>query len=88
MGTPEHAIPTLTRVRHGYRVKTQDAHHLDVRPMFAQFRLVEIPVAEERDLARYWCYVSFEAAVLAALVWEVSADTVPVGWTRAGGARH
>jgi len=32
----------LTRVRGGYRVKTQDAHHLDVRPMFAQFRLAEV----------------------------------------------
>lgn len=79
----------LQKVGTGWRVKTEDEHHLDVRPMMrGMFRLSEIPVRDERDLARYWCFPSFEAAVLAAMVWDVSEDTAPVGWIRNGGARH
>lgn len=79
----------LQRVPMGWRVKTEDAVHLDVRPMMrGMFRLAEIPVKDERDLGRYWCFTSFEAAVLAAMVWEVTPDTAPVGWLRSGGARN
>ena len=79
----------LTRVSMGWRVKSQDGVHLDVRPMLrGMFRLAEVPVADERDLGRYWCFASFEAAVLAAMAWDVTEDTAPVGWVRSGGARH
>ena len=78
----------LTRVPGGYRVKTEADVHLDVRPLVRLFRLAEVPVAEPRETWRYWCYTTFEAAVLAANVWAVSADSEPVGSVRAGGARH
>lgn len=77
----------MERVRGGYRVKTEDGYHLDIRPMLRLFRLVEVPVSEPRDTARYWCYQSFEAAALAGMAWQVSADTQPVGHVRSGGAR-
>ena len=81
-------MPALELVRGGYRIKTEDAHHLEVRPMLRLFRLVEVPVSEPRDAERFWCYASFEAAVLAGAAWAVDADSEPVGWIRRGGARQ
>jgi len=79
----------LQKTSNGWLVKTEDEYQLCVRPMLrGMFRLSEIPVEDERDLGRYWCFPSFEAAVLAAMVWDVSEDTAPVGWLRDGGARH
>lgn len=78
----------LQRVSGGWRVKTEDGVHLDVRPMLhGRFRLAEVPQSDERNLWRYWCYSSFEAAVLGALVWPVSPVSEPVGYLRKGGAR-
>lgn len=78
----------LQRVPGGYRIKTEGGYHLDVRPMMRLFRLAEVPESEPRDTARYWCYTSFEAAVLAGSIWPISADTEPVGFVREGGARQ
>lgn len=80
-------IPELTRIRAGYRVKTQAGVHLDVRPLMRLFRLVEVPVARTRDVGRYWCYESFEAAVLAGAAWDVDVTTEPVGFIKSGGSR-
>ena len=77
----------LERVPGGYRVKTEAGWHLDVRPLLRLFRLIEVSGERAIYTGRFWCYSSFEAAVLAAAVWEVSADTSPVGWLKSGGAR-
>lgn len=76
----------LQRVSGGYLVKVGDGYRLQVHPQ-RLFRLVEVPEAEPRVTARFWCYTTFEAAVLAGLAWEMSADSDPVGWVRRGGAR-
>lgn len=80
-------LPELVRIDGGYRVKTRDGFHLDVRPMVKFFRLIEVSEASRHVIGRYWCYESFTAAVLAAHAWEASPDTEPVGWFRCGGAR-
>jgi hypothetical protein len=80
-------VINLEPVAGGFRLKTQDGHHLEVRPQLRLFRLREVPVVEPRDVARFWCYSTFEAAVLAGAAWEVCAETEPVGWIRRGGAR-
>lgn len=79
-------ILTLERVVGGYRVKTQAGMILEVRPMLRLFRLVELSVDHPRDIGRYWCYVSFEAAVLAGAAWDVDAATEPVGFIKSGGS--
>lgn len=79
--------PLFEQVPGGYRVKTEDDHHLEIRPQLRLFRLVEVPVDEPRAIGRFWCYPTFEAAGLAALAWEVDAGSAPVGWVRSGGAR-
>ena len=76
----------MQQIPGGYRLKTEGGHHLDVRPQ-RLFRLVEVPVDEPRAIGRFWCYTTFEAAVLAGMAWEVSGETEPVGHLRAGGAR-
>lgn len=76
----------MERIPGGYRLKTEGGHHLDVRPQ-RLFRLVEVPTHEPREQGRFWCYATFEAAVLAGMVWAVSEDTEPVGHLRSGGAR-
>lgn len=81
------ATPELTVVDGGWRVRTEGEWHIDVRPMLRMFRLVEVSVDDHRKVGRYWCFTSFEAAALAAAVWEVGPDTEPVGWIRSGGAR-
>lgn len=68
-------------------VKTGAGYQVRVRPMRWRHRVEEVPLSEPRDVHRYWCYDSPEAAVLAARVWDVSADSEPVGWVRRGGAR-
>ena len=79
--------PELTVVDGGWRVRTEGEWHIDVRPMLRMFRLVEVSVDDHRRVGRYWCFTSFEAAVLAALPWDASGGDEPVGWVRKGGAR-
>jgi len=79
-------ILSLTRCHNGYLVKTEAGYQLQVWPR-RLFRLVEVPERDVRAFGRFWCYMSFEAAVLAGLAWAVSADSEPVGWVRRGGAR-
>lgn len=69
-----------------WRVKQLDGWSVEVRRL-RLYRVVEVPDDDPRTIGRYWCYVTFEAAVLAALAWDVQADTAPVGWLRSGGAR-
>lgn len=76
----------MEQIPGGYRLKTGDGHHLDVRPRRLH-RLIEVPVDEPRAQGRFWCYATFEAAVLAGMAWEISADSEPVGFLRSGGAR-
>lgn len=76
----------MEQIPGGWRIKTQDDHHLDLLVQ-RLYRLVEVPVVEPRAFGRFWCYTTLEAAVLAAEAWEVSADTEPVGFLRSGGAR-
>lgn len=73
-------------IQGGWHIKTENGYHLVICPRRLA-RLVEIPVADTRDMGRFWCYASFEAAALAAAVWEIDPDTEPVGWIRSGGAR-
>lgn len=79
-------MPTLVVAHGGHLVKTLDGWHLVVRRL-RMFRLVEVSVADPRRIGRYWCYSSFEAAVLAAIPWGGEHGTEPVGWVRRGGAR-
>lgn len=81
-------IPKLAKTHLGYEIKTENGRILAVRPQMRLHRLVEIPETQTFDIERFWCYSTFEAAVLAALAWEVSPDTEPVGYTRSGGARR
>jgi len=78
--------PELTRLPDGWLVKVVDGWQLQVRRR-RLYRLVEVPEANLMDQGRFWCYTSFEAAVLAAAAWDASPDTEPVGWLRRGGAR-
>lgn len=80
--------PQLARVRGGYRVKTEDGYHLDIRPMIGFFRLIEVSEENMHTIGRYWCFVSFEAAALAGAAWVMDSGTEPVGWFRHGGARN
>lgn len=79
--------PELERVEGGWVVQRGDGHALHVRPM-RLFRLVEVPDAEPRATGRFWCYLTFEAAVLAGAAWDISPDTEPDGFVRSGGARQ
>lgn len=78
--------PALDKVPGGWRVKVVDGWQIQVRRL-RLFRVVEVPEAETRAIGRYWCFASFEAAVLAASIWDGAHDTEPVGWLRRGGAR-
>jgi len=69
-----------------YLVKVVAGYQIQVRPQ-RFFRVVEVPEADTRTQGRFWCYLSFEAAVLAAAIWDGSPNTEPVGFTRSGGAR-
>lgn len=65
----------------GWRVRTVGDHHIEIRQMLFNFRLVEARVDERGD-RRGWCYSgrdagSFMTAVLAAWAWDGSADTEP-----------
>lgn len=71
----------------GLRIKTEGGWHLQVKPMMRGFRLLELREGSEHDFGRYWCYPTFQAAALAALAWEVTESSSPVGWTMCGGAR-
>lgn len=79
-------MPDLVRIPGGYLIKRQSGFELQVRPR-QLFRLVEVPEDEPRAIGRFWCYATFEAAVLAGAAWEMGSDTEPVGWLRRGGAR-
>jgi hypothetical protein len=79
--------PDLVRVRGGWLVKEEAGWRLEVRPLLQLFRLVEVPADSPMEVGRFWCYATFEAAVLAAAAWSVAADSQPVGWVRSGGAR-
>ena len=82
-------IPTLAPFAGGgMLVKTESGVHLVVRQLSRLFRLAEVPEADPRATWRFWCYPTFEAAVLAAAVWAPLPDTEPVGWLRRGGARQ
>lgn len=76
----------MEQIPGGWRLKTADGHHLDVRPQRLA-RLVEVPVDEPRAVGRFWCYPTVAAAVLAGEIWDISEDTEPVGFIRSGGAR-
>lgn len=76
------------RINGAYRVKTEDGWHIDIKPLMRAFRLLELREGTLFDMGRYWCYPTFEAAALAAMAWDVSKDTAPVGWFRHGGARN
>ena len=58
-------IPPLERVPGGWRVKSAGNWQIHVRRLRLH-RIVEVPDDEPRTIGRYWCYVTFEAAVLAA----------------------
>lgn len=76
----------MDRIPGGWRLKTEDGHHLHVLVQ-RLYRLAEVPVAEPRDQGRFWCYTTLEAAVLAGMAWDISVDTEPAGFVRGGGAR-
>jgi len=80
------AVPRLTPLPGGWLVKSVGGWQIQVRRL-RLFRVVEVPEIDTRDAGRYWCYVTFEAAVLAAAAWDGGPDTEPVGWLRKGGAR-
>lgn len=81
-----HRMPQLELVSQGWRIKTMNGYHLEVRPLRLP-RLIEVPEHEPRSQGRFWCYSTFEAAVLAGAAWDIDEDTEPVGWVRSGGAR-
>lgn len=79
-----------------FRVKTVDGFHIEVLPMFVNWRVHTLPV-DGGPFAwseRFWCYEgrgqsSFVTAVLAAHAWDGGADTEPVGWVKSwDGRRH
>ena len=76
----------MTAIRGGWRVKTVDGWEIQVRQL-RLFRIIEVPVADRRTIGRFWCYDTFEAAVLAAAAWDGSPASEPVGYLRRGGAR-
>jgi len=81
-------MPDLVRVAPGaWQVKVEAGWRIEVRRL-RLFRVVEVPLKDPRAIGRFWCYTSFEAAVLAAAAWDGSATTEPVGWSRRGGARQ
>jgi hypothetical protein len=78
--------PELVKISGGWIVKTAAGYQVQVRPQYL-FRLVEVPVDDLRAIGRFWCYATFEGAVLEGIAWEVDPDTAPVGFIKSGGAR-
>lgn len=77
----------LTPVDGGFRVKETDRYYLDVMQMLFNWRLCCTRKDCELVYDRSWCYVgrdqlAFLTAVFAALEWDGSDDTEPVGWNK------
>lgn len=73
----------------GWRVKSTDAHHLDVMGMAFNYRLVTTNRAMPQVYDRFWCYAGKTPAVLltavaAAFAWDGSDNTEPEGWNKNG----
>lgn len=84
---------SLTPIDGGYRVRTSDdgRHYIDVLRMIYNWRVATTPVDEPMFIDRAWCYFgtgeqSFRKAVLAALAWDGSDDSEPVGYDKRAGS--
>lgn len=74
----------------GFRVKETPTHYIDVLEQLVNWRLVTVPKdsrACDRGWDRGWCYfgrgvMTMTTAVIAALVWDCSAESTPEGWNK------
>lgn len=59
---------------------------IEVVVLFSSCRVVERAVEDDRATGRHWCYRTFSAAAMAALVWDGGETSEPAGYARRGGA--
>lgn len=81
----------ITTIDGGWRIKknTADTHYVDVLQMLLNYRIVLTPVDDDSCYVRHWCYSGntpsdFLRTMLAAIAWDGSLDTDPVGWNKNG----
>lgn len=74
-----------------WRVKSTASHHIDILGMIYNFRIVTTPRDCELVWDRGWCYFgrdegTFIRAVLAAMAWDGSDESEPLGFDKRVGA--
>lgn len=78
----------MEQIDGGWRVKETDTHYVDVLSMAFNDRIVHTPKDSPITYDRYWCYDKGGAALHAAVLWDGSLETEPVGWKKASGERY
>lgn len=83
--------PVGTPIDGGWRIKKNDAgtHYIDVLTMAFNYRIVLTPIEDPSVYDEFWCfagksYADLLRTVLAAMTWDGSTDTEPVGWNKNG----
>lgn len=71
-----------------WRIRETATAYIEVAPMLFNDRIMVVPKAAPRTYGRYWCYPKGGAALLAALAWDGSDDTEPVGWIKTWDQRY
>ena len=91
MGDLRDVIEDATEIDGGWRLHSTETHHVDVLSMLYNDRVAWTPVGQPAGLEtyeRYWCYPKGGAAFHAAVLWDGSADTEPVGWIKSWDQRY
>ena len=72
----------------GYRVGETETAFIEVVPMLFNDRVIVVPKSAPLTVDRHWCFQRGPAAILAALAWDGSDDTEPVGWIKSWDGRY
>lgn len=71
-----------------YRVGETASAFIEVVPMLFNDRIIVVPKEAPLTYGRFWCYQKGGAAIFAALAWDGSDDTEPVGWIKSWDQRY
>lgn len=72
----------------GWVVGETETHLILVLPMLVNDRIIESAKNDPMTYHRYWCYPQGGAAFIAALAWEPSPKSEPVGWIKSWDQRY
>ena len=86
---PENMRDRISVTEEGFvRCGETATHYIDVLPMLFNDRIVTTNKSMPSTYDRYWCYRKGGAALIAALAWDGSEDTEPVGWKKSWDQRY